>query len=55
MPGRIGDHRIQLPTAQRRLVYTYNRTKIFLIENPVLRMVKLIPLPVITENLLILA
>lgn len=55
MPGRICDHCIQLPAAQGRLVYAHDRTKIFLIEDPVLRMVKLIPLPVITENLLILA
>ena len=54
MTGGVGNHRVELAAAQRGLIYGDNRTNIMLVKDPVLRVVKLAPLPETAENLLVL-
>ena len=54
MTGGIGDHRIQLAAAESRLINGYDGADVMFVQDPVLRMVKLAPLPETAENLLVL-
>lgn len=46
---------IQFPAAQSRLVYAHNRPHILSVQDPILRVITLGPVPEVTEYLLILA
>ena len=53
--GGIGDHRIQLAAAEGRLINGYDGADVMFVQDPVLRVVKLAPLPEPAEHLLVLA
>lgn len=55
VPLRVSHNRVEFPATETGLIDTYDRTDVFLIQNPVMRVIKLVPVPVTTEHFLVLA